>query len=187
MSLTGIDIPVATLRQSFADNLWTGVSGKTFYARVFRNLNTNQELIGEVFNGGVDYEEVHFDDRLNVLCFFDVGNTVSNLDPDEQTTEDVGIVFAIKLTSIYPNLAYRATEEVYRDVLNVINNTSALSVTPNEIIRGLPAYGDLSTAGLIAYNMQPWHTFRINTEMKLTYDCSLDLNLNDPYPDPITN
>lgn len=187
MSLTGIDIPIATLRQSFADNLWMNVTNKTFYARVFRNLGTNQELIGEVFNGGVDYEEVHFDDRLNVLCFFDVGDTVANLDPENQTTEEVGIVFAVKLTSIYPSLAYRATEEVYRDVLDVINDTSALSVTPNEIIRGLPAYGDLSTTGLVGYNMQPWHTFRVNTTMKLNYDCNQDLNLSNPYPDPISN
>ncbi len=185
MSLTGIDIPIATLRQSLADNLWTDVANKTFYARIFRNLNNENDLIGEVFSGVVDYEEVHFNDKLNVLCFFDVGETVENIDADSQTTENVGLIFAVKLTAIYPDLDYRATEEVYRDVLNIINDT--LSVTPNEIIRGLNAYGDLSTKGLVAYNMHPWHTFRINTEMKLSYDCSQDLNLDDPYPDPITN
>lgn len=187
MSLTGIDIPIAILRQSFADNLWTGVTNKYFYARVFSNLNENGQLIGEVLNSGNEYKDVQFDDTLNMLSFFDVGDTVSNVDPDNQTTQDVGIVFAVKLTEIYTSISYRATEEVYRDVLNVINATSALEVIPNEIIRGLEAYGNLSTEGLLQYNMQPWHTFRINTEMKLSFDCSKDLSLDDAYPDVITN
>ena len=47
------------------------------------------------------------------------------------------------------------------------------------------AYGDLSTEGLTAYNMQPWHTFRVNTTMKFNLDCSIDVPLTHPYPDPI--
>lgn len=187
MSLTGIDIPIAILRQSFADNLWTDVTGKEFYARVFGNLNKNNQLIGEVLQSGNEYKDVQFNDTLNMVSFFDVGETVENVDPDNQTTQNVGIVFAVKLTEIYSNISYRATEEVYRDVLNVINETSALTVTPLEIIRGLNAYGNLSTEGLLQYNMQPWHTFRINTEMKLSFDCSKDLSLDDAYPDVITN
>lgn len=187
MSLTGIDVPIAILRQSFADNLWTDVTNKYFYARVFGNLNENNQLIGEVLDIGTEYKDVQFDDTLNMLSFFDVGDIVSNVDPDKQTTQEVGIVFAVKLTEIYSSISYRATEEVYRDVLNVINETSALTVTPNEIIRGLEAYGNLSTDGLLQYNMQPWHTFRINTEMKLSFDCSKDLNLDDAYPDVIVN
>ena len=187
MSLTGIDVPIAILRQSFADNLWTSVTGKEFYARVFTNLNKNKQLIGEVLQSGNEYKDVQFNDTLNMVSFFDVGDTVSNVDPDNQTTQDVGIVFAVKLTAIYSSISYRATEEVYRDVLNVISNTSTLEIVPNEIIRGLNAYGNLSTEGLLQYNMQPWHTFRINTEMKLSFDCSRDLSLNDSYPDVITN
>ena len=187
MSLTGIDIPIAVLRQSFADNLWTNITNKYFYARVFGNLDENGQLIGEVLISGSEYKDVQFDDTLNMLCFFDVGDIILNVNPDNQTTQDVGIVFAVKLTEIYTNISYRATEEVYRDVLNIINDTSALSVTPNEIIRGLDAYGNLSTDGLLQYNMQPWHTFRINTEMKLSFDCSQDLSLSDTYPDVIIN
>lgn len=187
MSLTGIDIPIAILRQSFADNLWTDVTGKEFYARVFGNLNKNNQLIGEVLQSGNEYKDVQFNDALNMVSFFDVGDTVENVDPDSQTTQNVGIVFAVNIPVIYPNLSYRATEEVYRDVLNIINDTSTLDIVPNEIIRGLNAYGNLSNEGLLHYNMQPWHTFRINTEMKLSFDCSRDLSLDDAYPDVITN
>lgn len=187
MSLTGIDIPIAILRQSFADNLWTSVTDKEFYARVFGNLNKNNQLIGEVLYSGNEYRDVQFNDTLNMVSFFDVGDTVENVDPDNQTTQNVGIVFAVNIPAIYTNLSYRATEEVYRDVLNIINDTSTLEIVPNEIIRGLNAYGNLSTEGLLQYNMQPWHTFRVNTEMKLSFDCSRDLSLDDAYPDVITN
>ncbi len=187
MSLTGIDIPIAILRQTFADNLWTSVTGKEFYARVFGNLNKNNQLIGEVLYSGNEYRDVQFNDTLSMVSFFDVGETVENVDPNSQTTQNVGIVFAVKLTEIYSNISYRATEEVYRDVLNIINDTSTLEIVPNEIIRGLNAYGNLSTEGLLQYNMQPWHTFRVNTEMKLSFDCSKDLSLDDAYPDVITN
>lgn len=183
--MTGIDVPISIVREAFADNLWTDTTNKIFYSLVDRNLDPDGNLIDEVFISEKDYKEVHFDDRRNVVCFFDASETLDNLDGNSIMTRDVGIIFAVNIPTVYPSLTYRAKEELYRDVREVILTTQALDVVVNDIVAGLNAYGDLSTEGLIAYNMQPWHTFRVNTTMKFNLDCDVDLNLSNPYPDPI--
>lgn len=182
---TGIDIPIAVIRDEFANRLWTSTANKVFYALVDRNLDEDDNLKGEIFVSGNTYNEVHFDNKRNVVCFFDASETLENLDGNSIMTRDVGIIFAVNIPTVYPNLTYRAKEELYRDVREVILTTQALDVVVNDIVAGLNAYGDLSTEGLVAYNRQPWHTFRVNTTMKFNLDCDMELNLSNPYPDPI--
>lgn len=189
MILTGIDVPIASLRDAFASRLWPDVANKTYYARVFKNLSKQNDIIGEVFISDKEYKEVQFDDRMDLVSFFDVSDEIENIGPSEQTTRNVGIVFAVNIPKIYPAIAYRATEELYRDVLYVINTTHSLSVTPIDIIGGLNAYGELSTERLVQFNMQPWHVFRVNTVMNIGYECGTTV-LNDailafPYQFPI--
>jgi len=187
--MTGIDIPISNLRNAFASRLWGDVDKKIYYSRVFRNLNTQKELIGEVFISDKEYKEVHFDDTYHVNCFFDVADEISNTETGLQTTREVGIVFAVRVDKIYPDLDYRAVEELYSDVLAVINDSEGRRVIPDNIITGLNAYGDLSTANLKAYDMQPWHVFRVNTTMQVNYGCAITYTPSQinafEYPFPI--
>lgn len=182
---TGIDIPISIIRDEFANRLWAGTSDKVFYSLVDRNLDDQGNLKGQIFVSGVTYKEVHFDNKRNMVCFFDADESLTGLDGNAEMKRDVGIIFAVNIPAIYPNITYRAKEELYRDVREVILNTQSLDVVVNDIVAGLNAYGDLSTERLIAYNMQPWHTFRVNTTMNFNLDCSVDLSLTHPYPDPI--
>ena len=182
---TGIDIPISIIRDEFASRLWTDTTNKVFYALVDRNLKEDGSLKGEIFVSGNTYNEVHFDNKRNVVCFFDADESLTGLDGNSEMIRDVGIIFAVNIPTVYPSLTYRAKEELYRDVREVILNTQALDVVLNDIVAGLNAYGDLSTEGLTAYNMQPWHTFRVNTTMKFNLDCGEDVSLTHPYPDPI--
>lgn len=192
MNLTGVDVPISGLRSSFASMLWKDVSDKIYYSRVFRNPDKNGNTIGEVFIGDKEYEEVHFDDRYNVNSFFDVDPEITDVNPILQTKRNVGIVFAVRVDKIYPDLTYRAVEELYRDVLLVINNTHSMEVITDTIVTGLDAYGDLYTGNLKAYDMHPWHVFRVNTEMIVQYDCGQVDNttvnaFQYPFPIILTN
>ena len=172
-ALTGVDIPISTLRDALATRLWTDVTPSIFYSRIYRNISREGELIGEIYVAENEYKQMQFDDTYFINVFFDPSDNIEDVNPDIQTTREVGIIFAVNVTKIYPSLAYRALEEIYRDVLSVMNETSGLQITPNEIVSGLDAYGDLSTGHLKEFNMHPWHTFRVNTTMKIDYDCSI--------------
>lgn len=185
MELVGIDVPIARLQQAFATSLWTHVSARAFYSRVFRNNDNDGNLVAELFVGENDYQEIMFDDRYDVQCFFDPASTVEDINPDLQSTRECGIVFVCKSPIIYPDVVtHRVTEELYRDVLAVIQDTTPLSVIPQSIVTGLPAYDDLNTEKLKAYNMQPWHVFRVNTDIKIEYGCDETVNTAGSYQYP---
>jgi hypothetical protein len=183
--MTGIDVPISILRDSFATQLWTGVTNKIFYSLVDRNNDREGKLVDEIYTSNNEYEEVQFDDRRSVVCFFDANGNLEGLNGNSEMTRNVGIIFAVNISKVYPLLTYRAKEELYRDVRNVILTTQALDIVPAEITPGLNAYGDLSTEVLGQYNMHPWHTFRVDTTMKFNLDCDVSLSLTYPYPDPI--
>jgi len=170
--LVGIDVPIARLQYAFANQLWTNVATRAFYARAFRNLDNQGNEVAELFVAENDYMEVMFDDKFDVQCFFDPSNTTDNLNADQQASRECAIIFVCKADVVYPLELGRVTEQLYRDVLEVIYNTSPLSIIPQDIVSGLPAYGDLNTDKLKAYDMQPWHVFRINTLMRIEYGCT---------------
>jgi len=170
--LVGIDVPIARLQYAFANTLWTSVSTRAYYGRAYRNLDNQGNLVAELFVAQNDYMEVMFDDRYEVQCFFDPSNTTQNVQQDEQTQRECAIIFACKVDKVYPLELGRVTEQLYRDVLEVIQDTSPLSVIPQDIVGGLQAYGDLNVDKLKAYDMQPWHVFRVNTMMRVEYNCT---------------
>lgn len=159
--MTGVDVPIESLRTDFQNNLWTSFSN-SFYGKTFRN-EKDGEVIPEVLVSGNDYKEVRFDDRYDSICFFDVNDIVENL--NDQMEVRVMIILAVNLNTIFQS---RATEESHRDVWNIIDNHRP-TITMQTLHLGLKAYGELSTKGLKAYNMHPWHTFSIETIMLINY------------------
>jgi hypothetical protein len=191
MSLTGIDIPISLIRDNLVQNLWNDVSSQIYYALAYRNLidiDGTLQLIPEVFTTVKDYREVLFDNKWNVLVFFDVDPVRNNV--IDQAETELRVIFAVNLDNIYPGSTYRQVENVHADVLQVIRDTSNVSIDKPSvnIVSGLDAYGDFYTGNITAYNMQPFHTFSVNMTLKYVYDCND--SQNDPvtpgvYPDPI--
>lgn len=167
--MTGIDVPIKKLTDAFTASLWPTVTNKQFNGRCFRN-ERNSEVIPEVLISGTnDYREVLFDDKLNALCFFDADDTIENV--NDEPIQEVRLIFAVNLKAIYPTLAYRATEEVHKAVLDIIKRNGQMQFQLQRIETGLSAYGNLSTERLKSYNMQPWYTFAIVMNIIHSYQC----------------
>lgn len=164
----GIDLPIQQLQQLFISRLWTEFNCQ-FNHRTYKTYE-NDRLVPKVLIEGSDrYTDVTFDNKLDALCWFDVGGETDNID-GEFITEQVGIFFAVNLSKIYPTLAHRAEEEAHSDVLKMINRKKR-SFKVVKLIKDEKAFGAYYIDELKAYNMQPWHTFRFNCNVNYSYNC----------------
>lgn len=172
--MNGVDVVIEDIRSALETQLLPLVTNKVFYGRTYRNMlerdkpetrRQDEQLIAEIYIGDGEYQEIMFDDSLNVLCFFDVEENIEQANFEEQPIRDVNIIFAFNLEAIYGT---RDTEQAYFDVYQVLNQFSML-IDIDRVITGLPAYGDLSTERLKEYNMQPYHTFAFQTSVKVSY------------------
>jgi len=189
--ITGIDVPISLIRDNLVQNLWNDVSNQIYYALAYRNLidiGGTLQLIPEVFTSAKDYREVLFDNKWSILVFFDVDPVRNNVIDRAET--ELRAIFAVNLDNIYPGSTYRKVENVHADVLQVIRDTSNVSIdkTSVNIVSGLDAYGDFYRENITSYNMQPFHTFSVNMTLKYVYDCNDSQNdpvTSNPYPEPI--
>lgn len=166
----GIDLPIQEMQQLFIDNLWQNVdvSKKQFNHRVYSNVRRDN-VIPEIYIGGNEYQEVKFNDNLHVLSWFDVSDTTDSYRLG-QVNQSVGVFFAINLDKLYTELTHRAIEESHIEVQKVLlKRASEFEITG--ITTGKQAYGDFSTENLKAFNMQPWHVFRFDCNVKYSLNC----------------
>lgn len=164
----GIDRPIQIMQQLFVANLWTSFTC-SFNHRVFRNEKDGKLIPELLIDSTKEYKEVLFDDRYDVLSWFDVSDRSNSVD-GTQLSQEVGIFFAVNLKKLYPTLAHRAVEEAHRDALMQIKKRPIVF----EVISletGEAAYGRFSTDNLTKYNMQPYHTFRYNCNVKYSFNC----------------
>jgi hypothetical protein len=167
----GIDRPIQEMQQLFVDNLWTDIdiSKKSFNHRVFKNKDRNGNDIPQIYKGNREYRNVSFNDRVDVLSWFDVSDNTNSYNLG-QVTQDVGVFFAVKLDKLYTSLAHRAIEESHLDVQKILlKRPKEFEITG--ITTGAAAYGDFSTENLKTFNMQPWHVFRFNCNVSFTLNC----------------
>lgn len=164
----GIDRPIQEMQQLFIANLWT-TSNCDFFHRVFKNERNGNTIPEILIDGTHHYEEVKFNDRKHVTSWFDVSDTTNSYDAG-QINQDVGVFFAVNLKALYPTLTHRAVEEAHLDVQKqLLRMPSEFEITG--IVTGEAAYGDYETSGLHDYNMQPWHVFRFNCNVKYLLNC----------------
>lgn len=167
----GIDRPIQEMQQLFEANLWTFISAtkKQFNHRVFRNERKGL-LIPEIkIDGSDEYEEVEFDDRLTVLSWFNVAEATDSYHLG-QINHSAGIFFAVNLEELYPSLSHRAVEESHLEVQRILLKRSGeFEITG--ITTGAAAYGDFDIENLKSYNMQPWHVFRFDCNVKYSLNC----------------
>lgn len=166
----GIDKPIQEMQQLFIANLWTDVPDdkKQFNHRVFRNEDRNGNLIPEIYLNNGEYQEVKFNDNLDVLSWFDVADTTTSYQLG-QINQIVGVFFAVNLESIHSTLTHRAVEETHLDVQQILLKRTEFEIT--EIITGQEAYGDFNVENLKFPNKQPWHVFKFNCNVKYSLNC----------------
>ena len=189
--ITGVDIPISLIRDNLVQNLWSNVSNQIYYTRAFRNviqIDGSERVIPEVFTENREYREVLFDNKWNVLVFFDVDNERSNILDKPET--NLNIIFAVNLDAIHPGGDFRQEDNVQADVLQVLKDTSNVSIdkTNATIKSGIDAYEDFYRENIVGFNMQSFHTFKIALSVKYIYDCNDSQNnpvTSNPYPEPI--
>lgn len=171
MSVTGIDVPIALIRDELANVLWTDVSNRVFYAKCYRNekvIQGSKQLIPEIYTEQKEYKEVLFDDRYNVSVFFDARE--ARTDIYEKPEGQISIIFAVNLEALYPGETYRTSENALADVVTAIRNArGAFSYSSLEATVGLNAYGDFYRDNVKKYDMHPYHTFRVDMDVSFDY------------------
>ena len=167
----GIDAPIQDMQQLFIDELWTSISDdkKQYHHRVFNNPKDGKNRPEVLKDGTVKYDEVKFNNRLSVLSWFDVSDSTDSYNLG-QINQDVGVFFAVNLNDVYPSLSHRSVEEVHLDAQKILLKRSGeFEITG--ITTGAEAYGNFSTENLKAFNMQPWHVFRFDCNVKYSLNC----------------
>lgn len=166
----GIDLPISDMQDLFNKHLWTDFNTE-YNHRVFAN-EKNGNVIPQVYLGKSnkkEYKDVRFDDRLDALCWFDVSNNTNSYNLG-QITQEVGVFFAVNLGKLFPDITHRAVEESHLAVQQILKKRPTdweiTGITTNT-----PAYGDYFTDNLKAFNMQPWHVFRFECNVKYLLNC----------------
>lgn len=171
MILIGINKPIKMIVDTFNAELWPNVPNKSFYGLCYRNQRNNN-VIPEVYVERRDeYKEVLFDDKLNVISFFDAEGSISNVNDEPNRT--VRLIFAANLRALYPNKSHRATEEAHFDVLKILKSKYRHWAQPISIESGLNAYGGLFTDNVRKFTMHPYYTFAVILNIRYSYNCQI--------------
>lgn len=168
----GIDVPIRKLQEKLHRELMVkwgldplvaeeNILYKS-YPRCYRNRKGNG-YVAEVYTSSSQYSEVYWDDNLNALSFFGIGNSVKNGMAEKA---EVHLVFFVNLAKLKPLLTNRADEEVRLDVLNTVQKFNfgftynGLDLGIENVLREYP--GSYRDERLRNVDMHPVHCFRLN-------------------------
>lgn len=176
-SPVGIDVPIRKMQEKLHKalmakwNLDTTVPAENklyeCYGRCYRNKKA-KGYVAEVFKGGKDYADVYWDDKLNAISFFGIGQTIEHKISEKV---NVHLVFFVDLKKLKPALVNRADEEVRLDVLEVVQTFgfgftyTSLDLGIENVLKEYP--GSYRDERLANVDMHPIHCFRLN--FALTY------------------
>lgn len=163
--MIGVDIPINKLLLLFNEKLWAD-NTNDYNGRVYINQKDGR-VIPEVYNTNDDYKEVLLNDNVDSTIFFDVLNERKFIGNSNCRVE-VDIYFSINLKNIYPTINNRATEYAYRDVLDIINLSS---FKYKSLTSGFEAFDKFDYDKASIDNMQPYHLFKIKTELTYNINC----------------
>ena len=167
----GIDTKIKFIQNALHGHL--GFSNVDFYGRVQKSLNKDSKTyIPEVHVSKSERKEVYYDDK-NAPG----GNVFFVEEDDKHTTNDgvvfvakVKIVFMLNLDQLYPNATNRADTEIQDHCLKLIRRLKVLSITGVE--KGLSnVLKGFNIENVKLHDMQPYHTFSINGELKYMFNC----------------
>lgn len=164
----GLDIPIQAFQKIMYDQLiatW-GISEDQYkcYPRCYRNRKENVYK-AENFEGGKDYKDAYWDDKLSVVSFFGLSSTE---DHRQNERIKVHMVFFVDLKKLKPSITHRADEEVRKDVqLLALQEFYGMKYLSTElwaenVLREYPGSARELESRI---DMHPVHCFRINFEL----------------------
>jgi hypothetical protein len=174
----GVDIPIRKMQEhlhGFLMQTWgmdVNVSAENAlyqsYGRCYRN-RTEKGYQALLFTTGNDYKPAFWNDGLNAMSFFGIGNIISNKIND---VVDVHLIFICNLSKLKSGFPNRADEEVRLDVTNFVSaqmygfEYRSIELGVDNVFKDYP--GTLRDAAMKVIDMQPVHCFRLN--FILTYN-----------------
>lgn len=167
----GIDHKIKLIQNVLAVHL--GFNGVDFYGRVQKVMaKDGKSFIPAVHTSNNELKEVFYDDRNAP------GGNIFFIDDDNHTSKDgklftakVKIVFMLNLNKIFSPTNYRADSEVQDTCIKLVEKIKALEVTGLE--KGLKnVLKDFNIDKIKLSDMQPYHTFSINGELKYKFNCN---------------
>lgn len=165
--LSGVDVPIQRLQKLIYD--WflkdRKIDEKQYdcYGRVYMNQKKGG-YVPEFYKGNGDYTDTFFNDKVDALSFFTVGD---NVEYDVgQPVAEIGLIFCLNLQKLY-DIKDRADEKAHNDIVNYVKSRfggTLLSVdyTIDRVFR------EFERDSIKFRDMHPWHCFRLN--FKLMYD-----------------
>lgn len=174
----GIDNKIQIIQNAL--NAHLGFAGVDFYGRVQKVLSKDgKSFVPEVYVSNSERKEVFYDDKNAP------GGNVFFVDSDDHSTKDgklfvakVKIVFMLNLNKLFKQEddqfvkeTYRADAEVQDICMKLINRIKALEITGLE--KGLKnVLKDFNIENIKLNDMQPYHIFSINGELKYIFNCN---------------
>jgi hypothetical protein len=172
----GIDHKIKIIQDVLSLHL--GFEGVDFYGRVQKVLSKNGKSFSpEVQISNSERKEVFYNDKSAP------GGNVFFVDSDDHSSSDgkmfvakVKIVFMLNLNKIikradnsFAEEEYRTDSEIQEACIKLIKKTKSLEITGIE--KGLNSVlKDFNTEGIRLNDMQPYHVFSINGELKYTFN-----------------
>lgn len=167
----GMDHKVKLIQNAL--HLHLGFTGVDFYGRVQKVLaKDGKSFVPAVHISNKELKEVFYDDVKAP------GGNVFFIDDDNHASKDgklftakVKIVFMLNLNKIFPNATYRADSEVQDICIKLVEKIKALDITNLE--KGLKnVLKDFNIEQIKLSDIQPYHTFSINGDLKYTFNCN---------------
>jgi len=167
----GIDHKIKLIQNVLALHL--GFVGVDFYGRVQKVLaKDGKSFVPEVHISSKERKEVFYDDTKAP------GGNIFFVDDDNHTSKDgklftakVKIVFMLNLNKCFANTTYRADSEVQDICVKLVEKIKALDITGLE--KGLKnVLKDFNIENIKLNDLQPYHTFSINGDLKYTFNCN---------------
>jgi len=138
------------------------------YDRCYRN-KVEDGYIAEFFEGGKNYREVYWDDKLAAVSFFGQSGDITR---DVKNIVSIHLVFFVNLTKVKPDLLHRGDEEVRADVQDITGRFSSsfthesTELWLENVLSDYP--GSRRDERLKSVDMHPVHCFKMN--FTLRYD-----------------
>jgi len=154
-------------------DLHLGFAGVDFYGRARKVLaKDGKTFVPEVYISIKERKEVFYNDQKAP------GGNVFFIEEDQHTSKDgklftakVKIVFMLNLNKLFPGKPFKADSEVQDICVKLVEKIKALDITGLE--KGLKnVLKDFNIEQIKLNDLQPYHTFSVNGELKYTFNCN---------------
>ena len=168
----GIDAEISRLNESIYTDLindaqWTNYDA---YHRAYKNpKSAGGEYIPEAYTANNNYEEVLLNDKENSTSFFITGSSLNYA--SGIYTAPVSLIFQVNTNNLYINTSHRADEESRNDVIKAVNDAGYSKYLLSIDTEVPNVYAEFSKENIDFTDMSPYHVFRLNFEIPVSYDC----------------